>query len=571
MEETPWARWLARDPDPETRAELEALVAAGDVGELRARFAGRLEFGTAGLRGVVGAGPTRMNRVVIRETSAGLAAWVLEAQPDARARGVVVGFDGRLHSASFARECAATLAAAGLPVFLAAEGLPTPACAFAVTALGAAAGVVITASHNPPEYNGYKVFWRDGAQIIPPHDAGIVAAIEVAAQAPLPALALEHPLIQPLPGEVRERYLAGVAGLVGEQDREARAGLRIAYTPLHGVGARWTEAALAQAGFPQVHTVAAQREPDGHFPTVRFPNPEEPGAMDALLALAQAVGADLALANDPDADRLAAAAPDEGRWRVLTGNQIGALLGDQALAKAPREGASVGTTIVSSQLLGRMAEAAGVECYETLTGFKWIANGALAREARGGRFLFGYEEALGYTVGSLVRDKDGVSAAACFAALAASLRAQGETLWGRLRALYAAYGLFVTDQRSLPLRPGDAPLGQALRGAHITHIGGRAVTAYADLERQLKISGDATEALTLPQSDVQTWWLEGGARVIVRPSGTEPKVKCYYEVCGQWRDGEPFAEAEARAQAELSALMDAHQAELGALTAGQAQ
>lgn len=565
--EKPWARWLARDPDPETRTELKNLINAGDEAALRARFSGRLAFGTAGLRGVVGAGPMRMNRLVVQETSVGLARWIKTQFDDAEQRGVVVGFDGRLHSASFAQDCAAALAACGLKVYLSQEPVATPVCAFSVRHLGAAAGVVITASHNPPEYNGYKVFWANGAQIIPPHDEGIAAAIDQVASEPLPSLDPHSALIQPLPQATLEAYRAGVQQLADPPQGQERASLRIAYTPLHGVGAAWVEAALARAGFSQVHTVASQRLPDGRFPTVRFPNPEEPGAMDAVLELARQVDADLVLANDPDADRLAVAARDGDGYLPLTGNQIGVLLGSWLLEKHAGEPVCVGTTIVSSQMLGEMAQASGAAYDETLTGFKWIANRGMEREQQGMRFLFGYEEALGYTVGDLVRDKDGVSAATCFAVMVAELRARGETLLGRLQSLYQRYGLFVTAQENLPLGPEDSKPQDVLRAQPPAQIAGRAVLAYADLARGVKVLADGSQqAVGLPLSDVLTYWLEGGARVIVRPSGTEPKLKSYYEVRARWVAGEPFAQAQARAQQELEQLIEQHQVALKAAT-----
>jgi phosphomannomutase len=354
---------------------------------------------------------------------------------------------------------------------------------------------------------------------------------------------------------------------VGAVEGEAARALGVAYTPMHGVGCKWVEEALRRLGFAPPHVVAEQREPDGHFPTVRFPNPEEPGAMDLLLALARASGADVALANDPDADRLAVAAPDaQGVWRALTGNQIGALLGDHALAQAEgsAEPLCVGTTIVSSQLLGHIARAHGAVCYETLTGFKWIANEAMRREeAEGARFVFGYEEALGYTVGRLVRDKDGVSAAAAFARLAAELKAQGQTVYGRLEALYRAHGLFVTGQVTIPWRPGSPGPHERLRAHPPTHIAGRAVVSRDDLSVRARFDAQgARSEVALPASDVLIYRLDDGARVIVRPSGTEPKLKCYYELQARVAPDEPFVQAEARAQAALQALMADHQREM---------
>jgi len=565
------AAWLARDPDPSTRAALEAAARAGDTAELERAFAGRLAFGTAGLRGVLGPGPARMNRLVVRETTAGLAAYLLAQVPGAQQRGVVVGYDGRVLSRELAQDTASVLAARGIVAHLFTREAPTPLCAFAVRELGAAAGVVVTASHNPPEYNGYKVYWGNGAQIIPPHDSGIAAAIDEAARRDVPWIELDiaraRGLVRELGDEMTERYLAGVAGLSVHSRGDARGRLRLAYTPLHGVGARVAEEALRRAGFERVSTVASQREPDGRFPTVRFPNPEEPGAMDAVLALAAETQAELAVANDPDADRFAAAVRTPGGYRMLTGNEIGVLLGADRLEHAA-PGDLVVTTIVSSRLLGVMARAKGAAYAETLTGFKWIANVGLERETRGERFVFGYEEALGYTLGGLVRDKDGISALVGFAELAASLAERGDTVLTLLERIARQHGLYVSGQKSLALAPGRAGpgIGDRLRGAPPSRVGGRRVTRVTDVLAGTWRDADGSTGVTgLPPSDVLVYALEGDARVIVRPSGTEPKLKCYYELRETVTTSEVMPAAEARAQAALAALMATHQAELAAL------
>ncbi|MCA9668206.1 MAG: phospho-sugar mutase [Myxococcales bacterium] len=580
-------RWIARDPDQGTRDELQALVTRVErdderaLDDLRRRFGARLDFGTAGLRGVLGGGPSRMNRLVVRETSAGLGRYLLAQIPEAAQRGIVLGYDGRRMSDVFAADAATVFAALGLRVFLGDRPLPTPICAYALAHERAAAAVVITASHNPPEYNGYKVYWENGAQIIPPHDAGIAASIdEAASAAEIPWTDLEQARAEgrvvPLGDEIIERYLGAISELsVHPREEGERAKLRIAYTPLHGVGALYTEAALARAGFDAVHTVASQREPDGTFPTVRFPNPEEAGAMDSVLALAREVDAPLAIANDPDADRLAVAARDaHGEYRMLSGDQLGVLLGadriDAAVRRGEAEGAVVGCSIVSSQMLAALASARGVASYESLTGFKWITNVAMQREReRGERFIFGYEEALGYTVGRVVRDKDGISAALCFAEMAAALHAAGSTVLERLEALYRELGLFLTVQKSLALDAAAAEgpsAGEKLRAARPSHIAGRAVERWADVAAGERYDAKgASSPLELPPSDVLIYWLAGGARVIVRPSGTEPKLKCYYELRGEIGADEAFDAAQVRVRAELDALVEAHQAELAAL------
>jgi phosphomannomutase len=560
--------WLAQDADPDTRTELEQLIAAASAGDAAAgrdlveRFTGALEFGTAGLRGVLGAGPQRMNRVMVQRVTAGLADYLLAHVPGAEQRGVVIGHDARRKSRLFAEDAAEILAGKGVRVLLAAGPWPTPTSAWAVTEYGAAAGIMVTASHNPPEYNGYKVYWHNGAQIVPPHDIGIAAAIaEVGAADRLPRVALADAtargLVTILGDDVRDAYLAAAAKLVVRPDLP-RSGLVIAYTPLHGVGADCVERLLAAGGFDQVHTEPSQREPDGAFPTVAFPNPEEKGAMDRVLALATKVKADLVIANDPDADRLAVAAPlPGGGYRMLTGDQLGALLADYLLTHAPAGPTMVATTVVSSQLLQHLAASFGADYRETLTGFKWIGNAAIEWKAQtGGFFVMGYEEALGYSVGELVRDKDGVSAALLVAELAAWNRSRGKTLLDHLDEVYRKVGLFVTEQVSLT-RPGADGLASiraamiAFRGAPPTAIAGQAISETVDLS--LGTGG-------LPRSDVLVYKLAGGQRVIMRPSGTEPKLKSYYEVRVEVGAGESLASAQQRGLAELAALRDAHQA-----------
>jgi phosphomannomutase len=559
--------WLAQDSDPDTRSELEALIAAASGGDAAAdrdlveRFTGALEFGTAGLRGVLGAGPQRMNRVMVQRVSAGLGDYLLAHVPGAADKGVVIGHDARRKSRLFAEDTAEILAAKGIRVLLAAGPWPTPTSAWAVTEYGAAAGVMVTASHNPPEYNGYKVYWHNGAQIVPPHDLGIAAAIaEVGPADKLPRVALADAvtrgLVTILGDDVQGAYLAAAAKLVVRPD-VPRAGLVIAYTPLHGVGADCVERLLAAGGFDQVHTEPSQREPDGAFPTVAFPNPEEKGAMDRVLALAATVKADLVLANDPDADRLAVALPSGDGYRMLTGDQLGAILADYLLAHAPAGPTMVATTVVSSQLLRYLAASYGADYRETLTGFKWIGNAAIDWKAQtGGFFVMGYEEALGYSVGELVRDKDGVSAALLVAELAAWNKARGKTLLGHLDEVYRKVGLFVTEQVSLT-RPGADGLASiraamvAFRGAPPAAIAGQAISEIVDLS--LGKGG-------LPRSDVLVYKTASGQRVIMRPSGTEPKLKSYYEVRVEVGAGESLASAYERGRAELSALRDAHQA-----------
>jgi len=559
--------WLAEDSDPKTADELRSLIAGVDRGdaaaerELRERFDGQLEFGTAGLRGLLGAGPQRMNRVLVRKVSAGLAAYLRAQLPDAGARGVVIGHDARHNSRAFAEDTARVLAGAGIKAYLAHRPWPTPTTAWAVTALGACAGVMVTASHNPPAYNGYKVYWGNGAQIIPPHDTGIAAAIATIGRSdrlamPELADARRAGTVVDLDESLHDRYLAEVVKLRASPALDGRT-LVVAYTPLHGVGAASVEPAMQRAGFAAVHTEPSQRAPDPDFPTVAFPNPEEKGAMDAVLALAARVRADLVLANDPDADRLCVAVPDGAAYRVLTGDQVGALLADYLLEVGAKDRRMVATTIVSSQLLSFLAKQAGAEYRETLTGFKWIGNAAMDYERQyRGRFVMGYEEALGYSVGPLVRDKDGVSACVVFAELAVWNRARGRTVLDQLDDIYRRVGLFVTEQVSIT-RPGSEGLAAiraamaAFRARPPRDIAGIPVAEVIDLD---------AGAGGLPRSDVLVFKLDGGRRVIMRPSGTEPKLKSYYEVRVAVASGESIAAARARGLAELARLRDAHQA-----------
>lgn len=573
--------WADADPDPATQAELRALLAAEELAktDLVDRFAGSLEFGTAGLRGVLGAGPNRMNRAVVLAATWGLARHLSEQGEDVKTRGVVVGFDGRRMSREFAEDTVGVLTAAGFRVFAFEDLAPTPLVAYAVTAVGAAAGVMVTASHNPPEYNGYKVYWGNGAQIVPPVDAGIAAAIARAPAAKdVPRLdraeATRRGLLEPLGEPMIRRYLDGVRALAvqGGGDRA----IPIVYTPMHGVGDALARRALEEAGFTRVTSVPEQRKPDGEFPTVAFPNPEEKGAMDLAFALARELRAELVLANDPDADRLAVAVPDasspSGYWQ-LTGNQVGILLGHYLLTERASAAPNrlVLASLVSSPALGVIARELGVHYEETLTGFKWIANRAMALERESGlAFVFGYEEALGYTVGDLVRDKDGISAAALMAEVAAVVRARGGTIAGELEAIARRFGLFVSTQINVTRKGVEGAkairaMMAHLRGVRFEAGGPLPVVAVSDLAqgtRTVTATG-AVSKLAFPPSDVLVFELDGGSRIIARPSGTEPKAKFYFDVREPVRAGEPIAEAEARARAVMDGLAKAFTAVLG--------
>jgi phosphomannomutase len=502
--------WIADDPDERTRAELRDLLEAagsddGAVAELADRFAGRLEFGTAGLRGRIAAGPNRMNRAVVITAAAGLAAYLQDTSQHAT---VVIGYDARHGSDVFARDTAAVMAGAGLDATLLPRPLPTPVLAFAVRHLGCAAGVMVTASHNPPRDNGYKVYLGDGSQIIPPADAEIAHRIDVVGS----VLGVPRADGWRVLGEdVVEAYVAAVAALPAAQSPRS---LSLVYTPLHGVGASVVEAALERSGFPPPIVVAEQAVPDPDFPTVAFPNPEEPGAMDLAVALAERRGADLVIANDPDADRCAVAVSTLHGWRTLRGDEVGVLLADHLLRRGNR--GVYATTIVSSTMLRRLASSHGVGYAETLTGFKWIS--------RVDGLCYGYEEALGYCVApDLVRDKDGVSALLRVAELAAELKAEGRTLLDRLDDIAREYGVYATDQVSARLDDStliDAAV-QRLRSCPPQRLGGFAVEGVDDL---------SAGGHGLPATAGLRYRLAEGGRVVVRPSGTEPKLKCYLEV-----------------------------------------
>jgi phosphomannomutase len=568
------AAWIAHDPDPQTKEELLSVVErarAGDaiaLKDLRDRFAGPLEFGTAGLRGVIGAGENRMNRTVVLRTTWGLGQYLLRHAPDAAARGVVIGYDARRMSREFSEDTARVLAALGIVAHLSPIAIPTPLTAFGVTHLGAAGGVMVTASHNPPEYNGYKVYWGNGAQIIPPHDKGIAAAIDQAAPADqVPVLALEEArskgLVRDLEPAVERTYLDELQKLSVRKDGERSLG--IVYTPMHGVGDRLTRIALAEAGFTCVESVPEQAEPDGAFPTVAFPNPEEKGALDLAIALAKKLEAELILANDPDVDRLAAAVrTPAGEYLQLTGNQVGTLLGHYVLTEGPGGDRIALASIVSSPMLGTIARRLGVRYEETLTGFKWIANRALELEREtGARFVFGYEEALGYTVGSLVRDKDGIGAAMIFAELTAVRKAQGKSLLDALDDLAREYGLFVSGQKAITMPGADGiakikQLMAALREKTPDKVDALTVESVSDLlAGTRRLRNGTVERLALPPSDVLVYALEGGSRIIARPSGTEPKIKFYFDVCEALAEGESPKAAEGRTKAKMGVLMAA--------------
>ncbi|MFF7565316.1 phospho-sugar mutase [Streptomyces pseudovenezuelae] len=523
--------WLAEDPDPDTRDELAGLLDAGDVTELTARFSGTLQFGTAGLRGELGAGPMRMNRAVVIRAAAGLAAYLKKhGSPDGV---VVIGYDARHKSEDFARDTAAVMTGAGLKAAVLPRPLPTPVLAYAIRHLGAVAGVEVTASHNPPRDNGYKVYLGDGSQIVPPADAEIAAEIQAITSlndVPRPDTGWET-----LDDSVVDAYLARTDAVLAEHSPRTA---RTVYTAMHGVGKDTLLAAFARAGFPTPDLVAEQADPDPDFPTVAFPNPEEPGAMDLAFAKARETDPDLIIANDPDADRCAVAVKEkDNTWRMLRGDEVGVLLAAHLVNRGAQ--GTFAESIVSSSLLGRIAEKAGLPYEETLTGFKWIARVEGLR--------YGYEEALGYCVDPEgVRDKDGITAALLITELASELKEENRTLPDLLDDLAVTHGLHATDQLSVRVEDLSiiATAMERLREHPPTELAGLPVTEAEDLTR-------GTDRL--PPTDGLRYTLTG-ARVIVRPSGTEPKLKCYLEVVVPVSAHADLPAARARATDLLTAI-----------------
>jgi len=557
--------WAAQDPDPATRESLLELVRLADDGDPAARqeledsFRGTLQFGTAGLRAALGPGPNRMNRVVVRRAAAGLAAFLVDAVAKAAAGTrprAVVGYDARHNSDVFAEETAAIFTAAGIETFLLPAALPTPLLAYAVRALGCDGGVMVTASHNPPQDNGYKVYLGrhavaadgDGAQIVAPYDTDIAARIS--AVGPLDSIALAEDGWTVLDGSLAAGYERTTAALAMAGRFPAR-DLKIVLTPLHGVGGGTALDVLKAAGFTDVTVVAEQAQPDPDFPTVSFPNPEEPGALDLALEAAARLDADLVIANDPDADRAAVAAkdPDTGAWRMLRGDEVGSLLGAHVVARladggAPgdeADGRVFANSIVSSRLLARIANAAGFAHQETLTGFKWIS--------RVPGLVYGYEEALGYCVApDLVKDKDGISAAVLIAELAATAKAAGKTVFDTLDELYLQHGLHASDQ--LSIRVADLGLLDAmmnrLRVSPPESFGQSAVEVFTDL---------AEGSAQLPPTEGLLYITRNLTRVIIRPSGTEPKLKCYLEVIHEVGSAAELPAARQAARASLDEVL----------------
>ena len=528
--------WIEDDPDPVTASHLQKLLDAGDEAMLRTYFSGFLQFGTAGLRGPNGPGPSCMNRAVVGRTAAGIAAYM-------KARGmtrVVIGRDARYGSADYARESAEIFSGAGMEVFLLPRALPTPVLAYATTALKADVGVMVTASHNPPQDNGYKVYIgpdADGiayasSQIINPTDGFIAREIDAITSLKSQPRGTSWTVLDET---LIEEYVKRTASL-GKNP----GGLKIVYTAMHGVGTETLTHVFKRAGFPDLILVAEQADPDPDFPTVAFPNPEEPGAIDLALATARTHHADLVIANDPDADRCAAAIKDRsGQWRMLRGDELGVIFGEWIARTSPH--GTFGNSIVSSSILRKISAHYGIDFKEVLTGFKWLAKIE--------DLAFGYEEAIGYAVDSeTVNDKDGISAAIFLAQIATDLAAVGKDLNDLLDEVWARHGFHATEQISIRVADMSAitTLLAGLRSTPPKEVAGRRVESIDDL---------AAPTDGLPPTDGLRMWLSGGVRIIIRPSGTEAKLKCYIEV---------ITEDQLSAEKELDALRGPLKTFLGA-------
>lgn len=519
--------WRDAEPDDDIRREIDEL-SAGPTDVLRERFTGGLEFGTAGLRAAIGAGPRRMNRLVVRRAAAGLVDRLLADDVRAAERGLVVGWDARPKSRDFAVDTARVAAARGMKVFLMPHEVPTPVLAWNITRLGCAAGVMVTASHNPPSDNGYKVYLGTGAQIVPPVDTEIAAAIDALEPTQIPLSPADDPLIVHLDESVIDDYAHFVPTVaLVPRSRLAGVDVIVAYTALHGVGGDVVRRVLESHGGLRLAVVESQQQPDGTFPGVPFPNPEEPGAMDAVIDLGRRVDADVALANDPDADRLGVAIPtSDGGWRRLAGDEIGWLLADHVLAHTSGDDRLIVSTLVSSSLVGRMARDAGVHFEESYTGFKWIAD--VARRFPDERLVFAYEQALGYLVGGDPLDKDGIGAALVMVEIARLAESEGTTIEGRLEAIAGRFGAYRTAEVSVAMSPDNGTrVVERFRSTPPNEIGGRLVSSIE----------------SHPEASLVRVYLSGpnSVRVQIRPSGTEPKVKLYGEAIDV--DPTPFLHA----------------------------
>ena len=562
--------WLSNPYfDEKTKEELRGI--AGDENEIKERFYKELEFGTAGLRGIIGAGTNRMNIYTVRKTTQGLANYILSV--DGQSKGVAIAYDSRRMSPEFANEAALCLAANGIKAYIFESLRPTPELSYAVRKLGCIAGINITASHNPPEYNGYKVYWEDGAQITPPHDSGIMAEVrkvtDFAEVKTMPREEAEKAgLYQVIGQAVDDSYMAELKSQVLHMDsiQEMADQLKIVYTPLHGTGNIPARRVLKELGFNHVYVVKEQELPDGEFPTVSYPNPEAEEAFALGLKLAKEVDADLVLATDPDADRLGVRVKDAktGEYHTLTGNMSGCLLADyeigqkKALKGLPEDGALI-TTIVSTNMAGAIARYYGVKLIEVLTGFKYIGQQILNFETSGkGTYLFGFEESYGCLIGTHARDKDAIVATMALCEAAAYYKSKGMTLWDAMIQMYERYGYYKDDIKSITLKgiEGLAKIQEimdTLRKNPPKQIGAYKVTATRDYKEDkiVNLATGETGTTGLPSSNVLYYDLEDDAWLCVRPSGTEPKIKFYYGI-----KGTSLEDADAKSEAMGKDVLD---------------
>lgn len=548
--------WLNGHYDEESKQTLLRLLRDHPTEAIDA-FYTTLSFGTGGLRGIMGVGVNRINVYTIRAATAGLAQYILKNKTPGK-RGVFIGYDSRHHSKEFAEEAASVLAAHQIPVFLCPEMRPVPYISFGCRFKGCQAAIAITASHNPAHYNGYKVYWSDGGQVVPPHDSGIMSELQKIADASLvKKAALSDPLIEYVGREVDEAYLAALSAL---QRYPADNALKITYTPLHGTGITFAPKAFASWGFQNVHIVKEQATADGDFPTAPCPNPEEDAALQLGLQTMRENGSDLLLATDPDADRVGVIVKHEGRFVRLSGNQVACLLLEHVLsASKPKNGACI-KTIVTSELFQAICDAHHIACFNVLTGFKYIAEKIHAWEAVAEyQFLFGAEESYGYMRGTYTRDKDGIMACLLIAEAAQQAKRSGQTLIDKLNALYQKYGAFAEELYSHQFpetkkgKEQMAHVMEKLQNAPPTHLLNKRVAAIEDYGRSLRVDliSGAVQALTLPTSPVLLFWLEDKTKLIVRPSGTEPKVKIY---CGVTSKTASYEECSVLAKSYIEAL-----------------
>ncbi len=540
-------QYMAEETDPKFVKEVEELLAKNDEKELFDRFYRQLEFGTGGLRGIIGGGTNRMNPAVIKKATQGLADYIIQTFPEKAKNGTlkaVIAHDSRRYSDVFAEATALIFAANGFTVYLFSALRPTPELSYAIRDLGCDTGVVVTASHNPPQYNGYKAYWNDGAQVIPPHDNGIIEKVNTVKTVKMISReeGLKTKKLIIIDKELDEKYWKSVKAKLHRADliKEMSKSVKIVYTPLHGTGALHVEKVLGDMGF-NILTVPEQREPDGNFPTVSYPNPEDPAALKMAIALAEKESADILMATDPDADRFASAVKDtDGKMKLITGNQMGALFIDYLCLTAkefglmPAKPAMV-RSIVTSHLSDRIAKGYGVSAFECLTGFKWICNKADEISKQEYSYIYGFEESYGYNFSLDLRDKDGIAASALCAEMALYWRKHGKSLLDRLNELFMQYGYFC-EKTINKVFPGAEGVGimqnmmKKLRTSALKDIAGVKVVTIRDIENSCAYNPadpEKKETVALPVSNVLQYYLEDGTIISVRPSGTEPKIKFY--------------------------------------------